>query len=206
MPHYGSLSQHRFSTEADDVRGSPVYDAADQKLGEIEDIIFDHSTGVIHYAVLATADSLPAARILLPARHIRSFLSVQDAFSIDITRRQAASLPAYEPTLLHSAAEWAAYEQQYKDAWNGLRRETVVGLGSLGEEVAEEVPRRPEDTGEVPGEPDAGGLGSLGEEVPASSDTARSRRWAGFEELLKRNRVDVTARCPSCAPAGKNVA
>lgn len=206
MAHYGSLTQHRFATEADDVRGSPVYDADHQKLGEIEDIIFDHSTGVIHYAVIATAEPLPATRLLLPARHIRSYPPVPDAFSIDITRRQAASLPAYQPTLLNSEADWTAYEQQYKDAWSHLRRETIVGMGSLGEEVIEEIPRRPEDTGEVPGEREAGGLGSLGEDVPATEDTARSRRWAGFEELLKRNRVDVTAKCPSCAPAHDNVA
>jgi sporulation protein YlmC with PRC-barrel domain len=206
MPHYGSLTQHRFAAEADDVRSSPVYDANHQKLGEIEDIIFDHSTGVIHYAVIATADPLPAARILLPAGHIRSFPRAGDAFSVDITRRQAASLPAYQPTLLNSEADWTTYEQQYNDAWRHLRRETIVGLGSLGEEVVEEVPRRPEDTGEVPGERDAGGLGSLGEDVAASGDTARSRRWASFEELLKRNRVDVTAKCPSCAPAKNNVA
>jgi hypothetical protein len=28
-----------------------------------------------------------------------------------------------------------------------------------------------------------------------------SARWRGFEELLRKNRVDITAKCPACAPA-----
>ncbi len=30
---------------------------------------------------------------------------------------------------------------------------------------------------------------------------APSERWRGFEQLLRKNRVDITAKCPSCAPA-----
>ena len=55
MAHYGTLRDFRFSeTDVDDVRGSSVYGTDDDKLGKIDDVIFDHSTGDIRYAVIDT--------------------------------------------------------------------------------------------------------------------------------------------------------
>jgi uncharacterized protein YrrD len=36
------------------VRGSHLYGLNDDKLGKIEDVIFDHSSGDIHYVVVDT--------------------------------------------------------------------------------------------------------------------------------------------------------
>ena len=44
MPHYGILREHKLE-EVDDVRGADVYGVNDEKLGTIDDVIFDHSSG-----------------------------------------------------------------------------------------------------------------------------------------------------------------
>ena len=43
MPHYGTLKDARFADAADDIRGSHLHRLNDEKLGKIDDVIFDHS-------------------------------------------------------------------------------------------------------------------------------------------------------------------
>lgn len=50
MAHFGTLRNYRFSdTQAacEDIRGAKVYGRDDEKLGKIDDVIFDHSSGAI---------------------------------------------------------------------------------------------------------------------------------------------------------------
>src|SRR5919204_30939 len=58
MAHYGTLQDYRFTdTDAakDDIRGSKIYGRDDEKLGKIDDVIFDHSTGAIRNIAPTTA-------------------------------------------------------------------------------------------------------------------------------------------------------
>jgi uncharacterized protein YrrD len=57
MAHCGLLRNYRFSDSseaAEDIRGAKLYGVNDEKLGKIEDVIFDHSTGLIRYVVVDT--------------------------------------------------------------------------------------------------------------------------------------------------------
>jgi hypothetical protein len=45
MSHYGTLKETRFADASADIRGSHLYGLNDEKLGKIDDVIFDHSTG-----------------------------------------------------------------------------------------------------------------------------------------------------------------
>lgn len=47
---YSTLRDHRFNRDIDDIRGSAVYGRADEKLGKIDDVIFDSENGQIRYA------------------------------------------------------------------------------------------------------------------------------------------------------------
>ena len=70
MAHYGTLREYRFSdTDAvkDDIRGSSVYGVDDDKLGKIDDVIFDHSNGNIRYAVIDTGGWLHHHKFIVPA-------------------------------------------------------------------------------------------------------------------------------------------
>ncbi len=48
MTHFGTLRDYRFTDvdeATDDIRGAKVYGLDDEKLGKIDDVIFDHATG-----------------------------------------------------------------------------------------------------------------------------------------------------------------
>ncbi len=54
MAHFGTLRDYKFAQEAGDIRGAELYGAKDEKLGKIDDVIFDHTSG-------SQPSSIPAA-------------------------------------------------------------------------------------------------------------------------------------------------
>jgi len=74
MPHYGLLRDYRFEDEgtADDIRGAKIYGRDDEKLGKIDDVIFDHTTGNIRYVVVDTGGWLSSKKFLVPPDRIRA--------------------------------------------------------------------------------------------------------------------------------------
>ena len=67
MAHCGLPRNYRFSDSseaAEDIRGAKLYGLDEEKLAKIEDVIFDHSTGLIRYAVVDTGGWLSSKRFL----------------------------------------------------------------------------------------------------------------------------------------------
>jgi hypothetical protein len=48
------LRDYRFADNVDDIRGATLYGQDNDKLGKIDDVIFDHASGTIQYAVVDT--------------------------------------------------------------------------------------------------------------------------------------------------------
>jgi hypothetical protein len=117
MPHLGTLRDYKFATEAEDIRGSSLYGPGQEKLGTIEDVIFDHSSGDIRYAVVDTGGWLSSRKFLVPGDSIRPSAEQEDAFAIPLTKQQIERFPAYDESLLSRSEKWAEYEQQYAKAW-----------------------------------------------------------------------------------------
>src|ERR1700757_1073753 len=67
MPHYGTLRETKLQQDADDLRGAEVYGVNDEKLGKVDDVIFDHSSGDIKYVVVETGGLFSKKSFLLPA-------------------------------------------------------------------------------------------------------------------------------------------
>ena len=69
MSHYSTLHSSDFLSGTDnDIRGAHVYGRDDKKLGKIDDVVFDHTSGNITYVVVDTggenaANSAKAARV-----------------------------------------------------------------------------------------------------------------------------------------------
>jgi hypothetical protein len=220
MPHYGTLAQHRFIEDVNDLRGTPLYGLDDVMLGNVDDVVFDHDTGEIRYVVVDSGGWLKSNKFVVPSPQIHSYIKREDALQADLTKEQVQSFPAYKAESVGSQQHWPDYETRYQQNWKdnvvqhkeGSTRnvtpepnEVVVGRGSLGEDVTQEVAPKVIQHGESAPVPPPEGIGSLGEEVvpitePAASPN-RGPRWDRFEELLRKNRVDITAKCPSCAPA-----
>jgi hypothetical protein len=118
MAHYGMLRDYRFSDDVNDIRGATLYGANEDKLGTIDDVIFDHSSGNIRYAVVDTGGWLSSKKFLVPADRIHPDAKSDDDFHIDATKQQIESLPKYDESATRTDADWNDYDQRYREAWD----------------------------------------------------------------------------------------
>ena len=88
MANYGMLRNYRFTEAEEDIRGSKLYGLDDEKLGKIDDVIFDHTTGLIRYVVVDTGGWLSTKKFIVPAERLRASDEHQDDFAADLTKKQ----------------------------------------------------------------------------------------------------------------------
>lgn len=116
MPHYGVLHEYKLE-EVDDVRGAEIYGVNDEKLGTIDDVIFDHSSGEIRYIVLKTGAIL-GKRIMVPANRIAPYGHHDDKFYAELDKDRLEMLPEFNDERLKSETGWSDYEKDYEKRWN----------------------------------------------------------------------------------------
>lgn len=117
MANYGMLRNYRFTDVTEDIRGSKLYGLDDEKLGKIDDVIFDHSTGLIRYVVVDTGGWLKTKKFIVPADRLRASAKHDGDFTADLTKTQVESFPPYSDTDLESDEQWADYEGRYRSKW-----------------------------------------------------------------------------------------
>src|SRR5947207_2490456 len=120
MAHYGLFRDYRFddlNTE-DDIRGSNVYGSDDEKLGKIDDVIFDHATGAIHFVVVDTGGWFTHKKFLVPPHRLHSSAEHEDDFTVNLDKSQIETLPRYDEADVESDDRWKVYEKQYDEAWH----------------------------------------------------------------------------------------
>lgn len=202
MPHYGTLRDFRFTDadEATDVRGSKVYGFGDEKLGKIDDIVFDHTTGHIYYVVVDTGGWLSSNKFIVPPEALRPSVDHEGDYRVDLTQDQIESLPPYNESDLESEEKWADYNGRYRSQWEAkpimhrvatdrnitptTQQQVDAGSGSLpsGEEeetVSDITPMRTE--------------ASMGVDP-----SGPSLRWDTFEDRLRQRRQEIISVCPTC--------
>jgi hypothetical protein len=206
MPHYGLLRDYRFedlSTE-DDVRGAAIYGRNDEKLGKIDDVIFDHSTGSIKYVVVDSGGWFSSKKFLVPPHRLHTSADHDGDFTVNLDKQQIESFPRYTESDLHSEEQWQGYEKKFDQAWHagpvqhreGSDRditptpdEMPAQSGSIGSQLTPseraEVNSRiiPAGANEVTIQSGASGIGS---------------RWSTFEDRLRQRRKEVTRACTTC--------
>jgi sporulation protein YlmC with PRC-barrel domain len=207
MPHYGLLRDYQFDDvgSTEDIRGSNVYGRNDEKLGKIDDVIFDHSTGVVKYVVVDTGGWFYSRKFLVPPHRLHLSAEHDNDFAINLNKEQIESLPRYKESDVESGEKWQDYDKRYAAAWH---------FGPLQHREASDHDVTPTPD-EMPPEP-----GSIGEQltpseraeaswriIPATSKevTIQSNaagigsRWLTFEERLRQRRHDLTRACTTCA-------
>lgn len=117
MAHYGTLRKTGIAEVGEDIRGAHLYGINDEKLGKIDDVIFDHSTADIHYAVIDTGGWLSTKRFLVPATALRISTKHTGDFQASLTKQQVESFPPYNESDLDSEARWSGYERSYRSKW-----------------------------------------------------------------------------------------
>src|ERR1700746_2129648 len=98
MPHYGLPGDYRFedlNTE-DDIRGATVYGRNDEKLGKIDDVIFDHSTGSIKYVVVNSGGWFRHKKFLVPPHRLHASAEHDGDLAVNVDKRQIESFPVYK--------------------------------------------------------------------------------------------------------------
>ncbi|HEY1937305.1 MAG TPA: PRC-barrel domain-containing protein [Candidatus Angelobacter sp.] len=119
MPHYGILRDHKFEDkDIDDVRGSDVYGVNDEKLGTIDDVIFDHATGDIRYVVLKTGGILSRKRVMVPGNRVEPYGQHEDKFYAELDKERLEMLPEFNDETLKTEGDWAKFEKNYEKRWN----------------------------------------------------------------------------------------
>jgi sporulation protein YlmC with PRC-barrel domain len=200
MARYGTLGDYRFAdTEdaANDIRGAKLYGLQDKKLGEIDDVIFDETTGAIVYLVIDTGGWLSTKRFIVPPSEIRPSLEHPDDFRVDLTQEQIESFPPYDGESLTSEEQWADYEKRYRSKWVEKpvmhREETDRNITPTTKQQIDA------GSGRIPSRDAAAvDLDAATKVAPTRTEAAMdlqpggpTLKWTTFEETLRRRREEV---------------
>ena len=204
MAHYGTLRDYRFTdNDTDyDVRGSHVYSARDDdKLGKIDDVIFDHSTGDVRYVVIDTGGWLSSKKFIVPPDRLRPSTKHKGDFVADASKKEIETFPPYNEKDVESEERWKDYEDRYKNAWHDGVVQHRHGSDHNITPTADEMPAAATSSRDT-------GVNVSGPSriVPAGSDAVTIQnsaigigpRWDNFASRLRQRRRDITQGCTTC--------
>ena len=206
MPHYGLLRDYRFDDLGtdEDIRGSNVYGRDDEKLGKIDDVIFDHSTGAIRYVVVDTGGWFTHKKFLVPPHRLHSSPEHKDDFAVNLDKQQIETLPPYNESDVESGDKWKAYEKRYDEAWHAG---PVQHRKGSDRDITPTPQEMPEESGSIGSQLTPSERAEVNSRIiPAGSDEVTisssaagiGSRWLTFEERLRQRRRDVTRACTTC--------
>jgi PRC-barrel domain len=205
MAHYGTLHDFEFSEGLDDeIRGSSVYGANDEKLGKIKDVIFDHTTGTIRYAVVDTGGWLSTREFIVPAEKLNVSQKHPDDYSTQLTKQQVEKFPAYSEKHLESEEKWRDYEKRYKAGWED---DPIQHRDGSDHDVTPTPDEMPPETGSAYSGTRQPILETgFDRVVPATANEVEipmngagiGARWSTFEDRLRERRREIAMRCTIC--------
>jgi hypothetical protein len=206
MPHYGLLKDYRFDDAgtADDIRGAAIYGRNEEKLGKIDDVIFDHSTGAIRYAVVDTGGWFSHKKFLVPPHRLHSSAKHPDDFAVNLDKETIETLPRYNESDLGSEEKWKRYEKQYDAAWHAGPVQHRHGSDHDVTPTADEMPEErgsigsqltPSERAELASRIIPGGADDV---TIQNSGAGIGGRWLNFEDRLRQHRRDITLSCDTC--------
>jgi hypothetical protein len=140
MAQHGMLRDYRFTDGVEDIRGSKLYGLSDQKLGKIDDVIFDYSTGLIRFVVVDTGGWLTTKKFIVPADRLKASLEHKDDFAADLTKSQVESFPPYDEKDLESDEQWSDYEGRYRSKW---KADPVMHRAKTDRNITPTTPQMP---------------------------------------------------------------
>ena len=198
MAQYGMLGDYRFTNAAEDIRGAKLYGLNDEKLGKIDDVIFDHSTGSIRYVVVDTGGWLSSKKFIVPAERLRSSTEHADDFAVDLSKEQIHGFPPYDESHLESDQQWGDYEANYRSKWEA---NPVMHRAETDRNITPTAQQMPGNSASAAGSPTAnrdtgaftsGGFAASTDSVEIShSANGIGPRWDTFQNRLRERRKEV---------------
>lgn len=196
MTRYGTLGDYRFADvkeAADDIRGSNVYGSNNEKLGEIDDVIFDQDTGGIVYVVVDTGGWLSSKKFVVPPNEVRPSVQHRDDYLVELTKEQIESFPAYDGEALSSEEKWADYERRYRSNWDtGPVMHRVATDRNITPTTKQQIDAGSGTMPSVTDEEAEAPITPITTEATMDVSTAGpSLRWTTFEDRLRQRREEV---------------
>ena len=225
MAHYGTLKNSVITEASEDIRGAHLYGANDEKLGKIDDVIFDHSTADIRYVVVDTGGWLSTKKFLVPVEAVRPSAKHKDDFEANLTKQQVESFPPYMESDLDSDIKWSGYERSYRSKWvadpvmhraetdRNVTPTTKQTTGNIQSEIAaaeahgQSVPRMPAASTSTKRADLEAASKPTDRIIPAGTNTVVissnaegiGGRWDTFQSRLRERRKEAVASCKTCA-------
>lgn len=224
MSHYGLLKDYRLRETAEDIRGTTLYGLQDEKLGKIDDVIFDHTTGDIGYVVVDTGGWLTTKKFIVPAERLHASTKHEDDFASDLTKEQIEAFPPYSEKDLESDEHWKDYEKRYRSKWETHpvmhRKETDRNITPTTQQLqgnpsstraaglSDGMPRN-----RVPRDAAAAAEADTGRVVPPATDSVTisnsavgiGGRWDTFQARLRERRKEAVVGCGTCTVGSQSV-
>ena len=115
------------------IRGANVYGLDNDKIGTIDDVVFDDDSGDPGYAVIDSGGWLTSRKFLVPIEKLQSFRGSDDEFQLPTRREQLQTLPAFEDKYLEDESMFHTYRDRWSSSWsrptgNELRHPRLVAL------------------------------------------------------------------------------
>jgi len=188
MNHYGTLSDYRFADkDIDDIRGSSIYGVDDDKLGKIDDVIFDHATGDIRYVVIDSGGWLSSKKFLVPSDRLRPSLKHDNDYQVDLTKQQIEQFPPYDEKAVDDRERWNEYDDRYQ-------KQMVTDGGIMHRSDSPDRIITPPHEEAIP-------AASISSRPPRDPDRMHSnlgQRWSNFENGVRRDRSQIASSCNVC--------
>jgi len=196
MAQFGMLRDYRFTDATEDIRGSSLYGINDEKLGKINDVIFDHATGVIRYVVVDTGGWLSTKEFIVPADRLRVSAEHQDDFAVDLNKQQVETFPPYNESDLESDQQWADYEGSYRSKWEAHpvmhRAKTDRNITPTTQQMPGNSPSaRAADNADTGAFTTGGFAAGTDSVVISQSAVGIGPRWDRFQKRLRERRKEV---------------
>jgi hypothetical protein len=103
------------------VEGTPVYNAQDEKLGTVHDVMIDKRSGRVAYAVMSFGGFLGIGEKYHPLPwSVLTYDENKDGYNIDLTESQLRGAPAYTAAELTDFDD-SSSDHPFGDYWAGIR-------------------------------------------------------------------------------------
>jgi len=99
----------------DDIRGSAVYGNNDEKLGKIEDIVYDTDSEDGGYAIVDSGGWLTSRKFLIPTNRLETYSD--DEFRLPLGRDEIQRLPAFDDSILSDSTRFNDYRTRWNSGW-----------------------------------------------------------------------------------------
>ena len=222
MAHYGTLRDLRFADASEDIRGASLYGLNDEKLGKIDDVIFDHSTGTIVYLIVDTGGWLSSKLFIVPVDRVSASTKHTEDFQVPLNKNQVEDFPPYNESDLKSDRKWSDYETSYRSKWTGpvMHREGTdrnitpttqqmegnasseeAAARAHGETTARRIPVRSEaaDINAAEGVTERAVAAGSDAVVISNSAVGIGGRWDTFQSRLRERRKEAVTGCTTCS-------